>query len=272
MVDGLDLDALSGYLAPICAALDSVQHGAPHDTPPGSRAGWRAELIKGGKSNLTYRLTDGSHDWVLRRPPLGHVLATAHDMAREYRVMSALATTPVPVPAMVTLCEDSSVIGAPFYVMEYVEGSILRHTRDTATLDDAQRTALAHQLIDTLADLHDVNPATVGLDDFGHADGFLPRQVRRWTQQLERSRTRDIPGADELATELAERVPASQRASVVHGDYRLDNVIVGPDQQLRALLDWEVATLDAPLCDVGLLPVYALHGPSVAGDVSDGMC
>jgi len=263
MTDGLDLDALSGYLAQFSKTPDVVA--------PGSAPRWRADLFEGGKSNLTYRITDGSHDWVLRRPPLGHVLATAHDMAREYRVMSALARTPVPVPAMVMLCEDTSVIGAPFYVMEYVEGSILRHTRDTANLDDAQRTALAHQLIDTLADLHDVNPATVGLDDFGHADGFLPRQVRRWTQQLERSRTRDIPGADELATELAERVPASQRASVVHGDYRLDNVIVGPDQQIRAVLDWEMATLGDPLCDVGLLPVYALPVPGVAGVVSDGM-
>jgi aminoglycoside phosphotransferase (APT) family kinase protein len=271
MVDGLDLDALTGYLAPICAALDSVQHGAPHDTEPGSRAGWRAELIKGGKSNLTYRLTDGSHDWVLRRPPLGHVLATAHDMAREYRVMSALAPTPVPVPAMVTLCEDSSVIGAPFYVMEYVEGSILQRTRDVAKLTDNQRTALAGQLIDTLANLHDIDPAEVGLGDFGHPDGFLQRQVHRWSQQLEKSRSRDIPGADDLADELAARVPASQRAGVVHGDYRLDNVLVGPDQQIRAVLDWEMATLGDPLCDLGLLAVYAVPVSGVAGVISDGM-
>ncbi|HEX7461320.1 MAG TPA: phosphotransferase family protein [Dermatophilaceae bacterium] len=271
MVDGLDLDALSGYLAPICAALDSVQHGAPHNTGPGSPAGWRAELIKGGKSNLTYRLTDGSHDWVLRRPPLGHVLATAHDMAREYRVMSALATTPVPVPAMVTLCEDSSVIGAPFYVMEYVEGSILQRTKDVAKLTDAQRTALAGQLIDTLANLHDIDPAEVGLADFGHPDGFLERQVRRWAQQLEKSRSRDLPGADDLADALTARVPASQRAGVVHGDYRLDNVLVGPDQQIRAVLDWEMATLGDPLCDLGLLAVYAVPVPGVAGVISDGM-
>src|SRR5450759_2180235 len=238
MADGLDLDALSGYLTPV--------NKAPGAGATGSAPAWQADLFDGGKSNLTYRIKEGSHDWVLRRPPLGHVLATAHDMAREYRVMSALARTPVPVPAMVVLCEDTSVIGAPFYVMEFVEGSILRHTKDTANLDDAQRTALAHQLIDTLADLHDVNPATVGLDDFGHADGFLPRQVRRWTQQLGRSRTRDIPGADELASDLAKRIPASQRASVVHGDYRLDNVIVGPDQRIRAVLDWECLLYTSP--------------------------
>lgn len=190
MADGLDLDALSGYLAPFSGAPDSAAPGPESGLAPA----WRAELIHGGRSNLTYRLADGSHNWVLRRPPLGHVLATAHDVACEYRVMSALAPTPVPVPAMVTLCEDTSVIGTPFYVMEHVEGSILRRTKDTANLEDHERTALAHQLIDTLADLHDVDPAEVGLGDFGHPDGFLERQVRRWTQQLERSRSRDIPG------------------------------------------------------------------------------
>jgi aminoglycoside phosphotransferase (APT) family kinase protein len=275
MPDGLDLDALSGYLValrrtPMGAAPESAANpdSGTHSRPPPAL---RAQLIQGGKSNLTYRLTDGSHNWVLRRPPLGHVLATAHDMAREYRVMSALAPTAVPVPAMVTLCEDPAVIGAPFYVMEYVEGSILRRTRDTDKLDDQQRTALAHRLIDTLADLHEVDPAQVGLGDFGHPDGFLERQVRRWTQQLERSRAREIPGIDDLAGELATHVPASQRASVVHGDYRLDNVLVGPDQQIVAVLDWEMATLGDPLCDLGLLPVYAAPAPGVAGIVSDGM-
>jgi aminoglycoside phosphotransferase (APT) family kinase protein len=271
MVDGLDLDALAGYFATLSFAPDSHTPGSdPGPTSSPERA-LHAELIQGGKSNLTYRLTDGSHTWVLRRPPLGHVLATAHDMGREYRVMSALAPTAVPVPAMVTLCEDPSVIGAPFYVMEYVEGSVLRRTRDTDKLVDHQRTALAHRLIDTLADLHEVDPTDVGLSDFGHPDGFLERQVRRWTQQLQRSRSRDLPGFDDLAVELATNVPASQRASVVHGDYRLDNVLVGPDQQIRAVLDWEMATLGDPLCDLGLLPVYATPVPAVAGIVSDGM-
>ena len=271
MVDGLDLEALTRYLAPF--SHDLRISGQDPSPSPGSSPGrpLRAELIAGGKSNLTYRLTDGSHQWVLRRPPLGHVLATAHDMAREYRVMSALATTPVPVPAMVTLCEDLAVIGAPFYVMEYVEGSILRRTADTEKLTDRQRTVLAHRLIDTLADLHEVEPADVGLADFGHPEGFLERQVRRWTQQLARSRSRDIPGFDDLAAELARVVPTSQRASVVHGDYRLDNVLVGPEQQIMAVLDWEMATLGDPLCDLGLLPVYAAPVPGVAGIVSDGM-
>lgn len=299
MADGLDLDALTGYLAPFRGAPDHGDCGensAPdrgdssenaasdaRDATAG-RVGSRgsapgpdpvpalhATLFEGGKSNLTYRLTDGTRDWVLRRPPLGHVLATAHDMAREYRVMSALAPTPVPVPAMVSLCEDPSVIGAPFYVMEYVEGAILRRTKDTDKLDDGQRTALAHRLIDTLADLHEVDPAAVGLSDFGHPDGFLERQVRRWTLQLERSRSRDVPGFDDLADHLATEVPVSQRASIVHGDYRLDNVLVGPGQQILAVLDWEMATLGDPLCDLGLLPVYAAPVPGVAGIVSDGM-
>ena len=215
MVDGLDLDALTEYLAPFSQAQDSATSKSAVSDPAGSASrpdrAVRAELIQGGKSNLTYRLTDGTHSWVLRRPPLGHVLATAHDMAREYRVMSALAPTPVPVPAMVTLCEDPRVIGAPFYVMEYVEGSILRRTKDTDRLDDHQRTVLAHRLIDILAELHEVDPADVGLSDFGHPDGFLERQVRRWSQQLERSRSREIPGFDDLAAELATHVPASQR-------------------------------------------------------------
>jgi aminoglycoside phosphotransferase (APT) family kinase protein len=271
MVDGLDLDALTGYLAPFSSAADGTAPRSDTGHGPGPGRLLRAELIQGGKSNLTYRLTDGSHDWVLRRPPLGHVLATAHDMAREYRVMSALAPTRVPVPAMVTLCEDPGVIGTPFYVMEYVEGSILRRTKDTDKLTESQRKALAHRLIDTLTDLHEVDPGDVGLSDFGHPDGFLERQVRRWTQQLERSRSRDIPGFDDLADELASGVPTSQRASVVHGDYRLDNVLVGPDQHIRAVLDWEMATLGDPLCDLGLLPVYATPVPGVLGIVSDGM-
>jgi aminoglycoside phosphotransferase (APT) family kinase protein len=262
MVDGLDLDALAGFLL----SPDAV--GDPADRPAGRL---RAELIAGGKSNLTYRVTDDVHDWVVRRPPLGHVLATAHDMAREYRVMSALAATTVPVPAMVALCEDPAVMGAPFYVMQYVEGSVLRRTSQSAALTDAQRTAIAHRLIDTLADLHEVDPRTVGLEGFGHPEGFLERQVRRWSAQLERSRSREVPGFAELATALGADIPKSQRASIVHGDYRLDNVLVGPQQDIRAVLDWEMATLGDPLCDLGLLPVYATPAAGVGAVVSDGM-
>jgi aminoglycoside phosphotransferase (APT) family kinase protein len=262
MVDGLDLGALEEFLRSSGAVRD------PGDRPYGEL---HAQLIAGGKSNLTYRVTDGVHDWVVRRPPLGHVLATAHDMAREHRVMSALSATTVPVPEMVALCEDPAVMGVPFYVMQFVEGAVLRRTAQSADLSDEQRADIAHRLVDTLADLHAVDPATVGLSAFGHPAGFLERQVRRWTAQLERSLTREVPGFPELATALAACVPQSQRASIVHGDYRLDNVLIGQDQRIRAVLDWEMATLGDPLCDLGLLPVYATPAAGVAGVVSDGM-
>jgi aminoglycoside phosphotransferase (APT) family kinase protein len=262
MVDGLDLGALATFLRSSGAVRD------PGNRPHGEL---HAQLIAGGKSNLTYRVTDGVHDWVVRRPPLGHVLATAHDMAREHRVMSALAATTVPVPEMVALCEDLAVMGVPFYVMQFVDGAVLRRTAQSADLTGDQRADIAHRLVDTLADLHAVDPVTVGLSDFGHPEGFLERQVRRWTAQLERSRTREVPGFPELAAALAARVPRSQRAGIVHGDYRLDNVLIGKDQQIRAVLDWEMATLGDPLCDLGLLPVYANPAAGVAGVVSDGM-
>jgi aminoglycoside phosphotransferase (APT) family kinase protein len=262
MVDGLDLGALEEFLRSSGAVRD------PGDRPYGEL---HAQLIAGGKSNLTYRVTDGVHDWVVRRPPLGHVLATAHDMAREHRVMSALSATTVPVPEMVALCEDPTVMGVPFYVMHFVEGAVLRRTAQSADLSQEQRADIAHRLVDTLADLHEVDPDTVGLSDFGHPAGFLERQVRRWTAQLERSRTREVPGFPQLASALGGRVPQSQRASIVHGDYRLDNVLIGQDQQIRAVLDWEMATLGDPLCDLGLLPVYATPAAGVAGVVSDGM-
>jgi aminoglycoside phosphotransferase (APT) family kinase protein len=185
--------------------------------------------------------------------------------------MSALAATTVPVPEMVALCEDLAVMGVPFYVMQFVDGAVLRRTAQSADLTGDQRADIAHRLVDTLADLHAVDPVTVGLSDFGHPEGFLERQVRRWTAQLERSRTREVPGFPELAAALAARVPRSQRAGIVHGDYRLDNVLIGKDQQIRAVLDWEMATLGDPLCDLGLLPVYANPAAGVAGVVSDGM-
>jgi aminoglycoside phosphotransferase (APT) family kinase protein len=260
MVDGLDLGALEEFLRSSGAVRD------PGDRPYGEL---HAQLIAGGKSNLTYRVTDGVHDWVVRRPPLGHVLATAHDMAREHRVMSALSATTVPVPEMVALCEDPTVMGVPFYVMHFVEGAVLRRTTQSADLSHEQRADIAHRLVDTLADLHEVDPDTVGLSDFGHPAGFLERQVRRWTAQLERSRTREVPGFPELASALAARVPQSQRASIVHGDYRLDNVLIGQDQRIRAVLDWEMATLGDPLTDLALMLVYGRLGESGLDSVTN---
>jgi aminoglycoside phosphotransferase (APT) family kinase protein len=216
----------------------------------------RGELVAGGRSNLTYVVGDGRTEVVVRRPPLGHVLATAHDMAREHRVITALAGSAVPVPRTYLLCEDESVIGAPFYVMERVEGQVLRTAEQTDRLDAEQKRRLADSLVDVLVALHAVDPGAVGLADFGRPEGYLARQVKRWGQQLDASRSRAVDGIDELRAALATAVPESQRASIVHGDYRLDNVIVGDDLRIRAVLDWEMATLGDPLADVGLLLVY----------------
>lgn len=224
-----------------------------------------ATLIAGGRSNLTYLLEDGQQRAVLRRPPLGHVLATAHDMLREYRVISALARTGVPVPQVLAACPDPDVTGAPFYLMSFVDGLVLRRTSDIAPLDTQQRDRLARAMIDVLTDLHAVDPAAVGLADFGRPDGFLERQLRRWSAQLESSRSREVVGVERLRDGLAGSIPAAARGArtgcIVHGDYRLDNLVVaGPDQLdalgVRAVLDWEMSTLGDPLADLGLLLAY----------------
>jgi aminoglycoside phosphotransferase (APT) family kinase protein len=226
-------------------------------TAPGLVTGpLSARLIAGGRSNLTYSLTDGTHHWAVRRPPLGHVLATAHDMAREFRVLSALAPSGVPVPVAVTHCADPDVIGAPFCVMQYVDGAVYRVGEDIETLPPDRRQAVAHTLIDVLAQLHDVDPAEVGLADFGRPEGFLERQVRRWKTQLDASHSRPLAGAQDLHAGLAARIPVSARSCLLHGDYRLDNVIIGADGQVAAVLDWEMSTLGDPLTDLALFLVY----------------
>ena len=214
------------------------------------------DLVAGGKSNLTYRVTDGSRSAVVRRPPLGHVLATAHDMGREYRVISALQATPVPVPEAYASCSDESVIGAPFYVMSFVDGIPYRSAAELETLGENRTRAIGERLVDTLADLHLVDVAAVGLADFGRPQGFLGRQVRRWGQQLDASHSRDVAGIDELRTRLGERVPSDSPGTVVHGDYRLDNVLVTATDEIGAVVDWEMATLGDPLTDVALLLTY----------------
>lgn len=234
---GLDLDALAGYL----------RQEAP-DLLAGPLTG---RLVAGGRSNLTYLLTDGHTEWVLRRPPLGHVLETAHDMSREYTVMSALGSTDVPVPRMVALCADPGVLGTPFYVMSYVEGTVYRTEEQLATVGPAAAGELADSLVDTLARLHEVDPAAVGLAELGRPDGYLERQVRRWGKQLAASHSRDVPGLDDLGRRLAGAVPSSARSGLVHGDYKLDNVVVHPgSSRILAVLDWEMATLGDPLMDL----------------------
>lgn len=216
-----------------------------------------ARLIEGGRSNLTYLVTDGAHHWVVRRPPLGHVLATAHDMKREFRVISALHPTAVPVPEPLLLCEDPDVLGAPFYVMEYVTGTPYRTAEQLAPLGPGRTRTAVLGLVDTLVELHAVDPSAVGLADFGRPEGFLDRQLRRWGKQLDASRNRDLPGVDELHAALGRSLPNSPAPTVIHGDYRLDNVLIGDDDRIRAVLDWEMSTLGDPLTDLGLLVMYS---------------
>jgi aminoglycoside phosphotransferase (APT) family kinase protein len=217
------------------------------------------QVIAGGRSNLTYLVRDAAGgSWVLRRPPLSGVLPSAHDMGREHRIISALLGTPVPVPEAIGLCEDPGVTGAPFYVMRFVEGIVPRDEAAVrAAFDDRQRATAAESLVEVLVALHAVEPAEVGLGDLGRRDGYIERQLRRWTRQWEQSKTRELPAMDEAGRRLAERVPAQQGpGTIVHGDYRLDNLILSPVGTVAAVLDWELCTLGDPLADVGLLMVY----------------
>ena len=254
---GLDLSRLRAYLDAACPGLI----GGPLS----------AGLIEGGRSNLTYEVRDGTGSWVLRRPPLGHVLPTAHNMAREFRAISALVPTPVPVPQPITLCEDESVLGAPFYLMERIDGTVYRTARQSAELTPPQAAALAGSMMRVLADLHAIDPAAVGLADFGRPDGFLHRQLRRWHAQLDASRSRPITDIDELHAELSEQVPASPPPAVVHGDYRLDNLIVSSDLEIAAVVDWEMTTVGDPLTDLGVLVVYWDGLSALPGSVSEAV-
>jgi aminoglycoside phosphotransferase (APT) family kinase protein len=223
---------------------------------------WRAPtitLIAGGKSNLTYRVTSSAGDVILRRPPLGHVLPTAHDMTREYTAMAALAGTVVPVPKMLHLSRESDLLGQPFYVMEAVEGHVCRETLPAGYADQpAQRRAIGEGLVRTLGDLHNVDPLEVGLGQFGRPEGYLARQVARWTKQWDATRLPGMDSVDHLAADLASSVPATQRSTIVHGDFRLDNTILDPSTpgRIAAVLDWEMSTLGDPLADLGILLVY----------------
>jgi aminoglycoside phosphotransferase (APT) family kinase protein len=218
-------------------------------------------LITGGRSNLTYGLTatsdGGTRELVLRRPPLGHVLPTAHDMSREFRVISALAGTDVPVAGAVAYCADADVIGAPFYLMDYVPGRVLRTGADTAGLAVEQNRKLAEGLADMLANIHGVDTAGVGLADLGKGAGYMRRQLDRWQRQWELSKTREVPGYDDLVEKLTDRMPAEGDVTLVHGDFRIDNVLVDVDNsKILAVVDWEMATLGDPLADLGLTLIY----------------
>ncbi len=227
----------------------------------GAREPVTFSLIAGGRSNLTFRAQDAAGTaYALRRPPLSHVLPTAHDMSREFRILRALSPRGLPVPRPLALCEEPDVTGAPFYLMEFVDGVIVR-TREQAeaTFDEPTRAGIGPHLAQTLADLHDVDVEEAGLGDLARHDGYIERQLRRWLSQYEQTR---VPGdgGDGLVEAVGERltrtIPRAQRLSVVHGDYRLDNTVLASDGSVRAILDWEICTLGDPLADVGLLLDY----------------
>src|SRR5688500_15973630 len=221
---------------------------------PGATGPFTFELIAGGRSNLTFTVTDAAgNDFVLRRPPLGHVLATAHDMGREHRIISALGPTPVPVAPALAFCDDEAVNGAPFYVMGYVDGLVLRDAAIAEkVLDVEQRRTAGESLVAVMAKIHAVDPDTVGRGDLGRKEGYIERQLKRWHRQWEQSKTRELPLVDDVHDRLLTNVPEQGPATIVHGDYRLDNTMLERDGHVKAVLDWEICTLGDPLADVGL--------------------
>jgi aminoglycoside phosphotransferase (APT) family kinase protein len=247
---------------------------------PGVRPPLRFELIAGGRSNLTFAVTDAAgRKVVLRRPPMSHVLSTAHDMGREYRIISALQDTPVPVPETLGYCEDESVNERPFYVMDFVDGLILRTRAQTqARFDEAGRRAIGENLVDVLAAIHDVDVDAVGLGTLARKEGYIARQLKRWNGQFQQSQEqereagggvwRPVPLVTEVHARLASRVPEQHGAAIVHGDYKLDNTIVSPGGHVRAVLDWELCTLGDQLADVGQLLMYWGQPTSAAQPVT----
>jgi aminoglycoside phosphotransferase (APT) family kinase protein len=214
----------------------------------------RFSLIAGGRSNLTYRVEDtGGRVLVLRRPPRGGVLATAHDMSREWRAVSALGPTPVPVPPALAFCRDEAVDGAQFYLMEFVAGTVVADARDAQALSASARGVAGRDLMSVMAAVHTVDPDEVGLGDLGRRDGYVERQLRRWKHQWDRSKTRELPAVEEGFQRLADRIPPQDSTAIVHGDFRLGNMILRPDGRVNAVLDWELCTLGDPLADLGWL-------------------
>lgn len=214
---------------------------------------FRFEPIPGGNSNLTYRVCrSGDAAFALRRPPVGNVLETAHDVAREFRIISALQGTGVPVPPALGLCADPAVNGAPFYVMGFVPGLVPHDRTAGAVLPIAERRSVGEDAVSVLAALHSLDPDEVGLGNLGRRDGYVERQLSRWSRQWEASKQRELPVMDRVRTLLADRIPEQRRSGVVHGDYRLGNLIV-KGGKVKAVVDWELCTLGDPMADLGYL-------------------
>ncbi|HAN36794.1 MAG: phosphotransferase family protein [Ilumatobacteraceae bacterium] len=255
-MQGIDIEPVSKWLAA---------------NIPGAVAPFTFQLIAGGRSNLTFKVVgaDGTR-FVLRRPPLGHVLATAHDMAREHRIIAAVGRTDVPVPPALGVCIDEAVNGAPFYVMGYVDGIVLDSPDRAATMPVALRVQASEHLIDVLADLHAVDVDQVGLGDLAKREGYVARQVKRWSTQWAQSKTRELPAIDEVARLLGERLPEQRGVVIAHGDYRFGNCLTDVAAgRIAAVLDWELCTLGDPLADVGYLGVYWYDGEAANTRAND---
>jgi aminoglycoside phosphotransferase (APT) family kinase protein len=228
------------------------------------------EMITGGASNLTFRVTDqAGTKLVLRRPPTGHVLASAHDMAREHRIMAALQDTAVPVPPLVGLCQDDEVNGADFYVMEFVEGKIVFDRADGDAVEPALRPVMTNSLTDTLAALHAIDPDDVGLGDLGRKEDYCARQLRRWKRQIDEGSDRHMPLFHDLHERFVAGIPPQQGAGIVHGDYRMDNCMMGHDGSVAAVLDWELCTLGDVLADVAGMAMWWGDDPAAGGRLAD---
>ena len=243
----------------------SIPHGISENVEgwlvaniPGATAPFRYTQIAGGHSNLTFKVDDAvGHSYVLRRPPLGHRLASAHDMTREHRIIAGLANTNVPVAPALGLCTDNNINELPFYVMSFVDGHVVREKSVAETLlgrDGCRRAS--ESIVDTMAAIHNVDLVAAGLNDLGKHEDYIARQLKRWHGNIVEQRTRDLPLVDSVYQELMNRIPAQGAATLVHGDYRLDNCMVDASGKVIAVLDWEICTLGDPMADLGLLMVY----------------
>ncbi|MEO6125119.1 MAG: phosphotransferase family protein [Ilumatobacteraceae bacterium] len=250
-MQGLDLPKVSAWLT---ANVDGLE------------APFTADLIAGGRSNLTFKMTDAAgRSFVLRRPPTGHVLATAHDMEREFRIITAVGQTTVPVPRTLGVCADVEVNDAPFYVMELVEGTVLDSVDKAALLAYELRIGASEHIVDVLADLHAVDVDAVGLGNLAKREGYIERQVRRWSTQWDNSKTRELASVDEVARHLSARIPEQQGVAIAHGDFRFGNCLTDVSTgRIAAVLDWELCTLGDPLADLGYLGVYWSDGDDAA--------
>lgn len=212
------------------------------------------EQFPGGHSNLTYLLRAGEREWVLRRPPFGRQIKSAHDMSREYRILSRLVEVYLRVPRPLVYCEDESIIGAPFYVMERVKGVVLRAKKmEGLEITSELMQRLSTAFVDNLVEIHAVDWKAAGLESLGHPEGYVKRQVEGWTKRYVDARTDDIPKVERAATWLLEHMPAESGAALIHNDYKYDNLILDPNDlaNILAVLDWEMATVGDPLMDLG---------------------